>query len=40
VPEDAELTIDTAELTPEEAAQEIFLRLEREGFVGAGRDSG
>ncbi len=38
VPEDAELTIDTAELTPEEAAQEIFLRLEREGFVAAGRD--
>jgi sulfate adenylyltransferase len=40
VPEDAELNIDTAELTPEEAAQQIFLRLEREGFVGAGRDSG
>ena len=38
VPDDAELTIDTAELTPEEAAQEIFLRLEREGFVAAGRD--
>jgi hypothetical protein len=34
VPSDAEVTIDTAELSPEEAAQEIILHLEREGFVG------
>ena len=34
-PKDAEVTINTAELTPEEAAQEIILHLEREGFVGA-----
>ena len=34
-PKDAEVVIDTAELTPEEAAQEIILHLEREGFVGA-----
>ena len=34
VPSDAELTIDTAELSPGEAAQEIILHLEREGFVG------
>jgi sulfate adenylyltransferase len=34
VPEDAEIRIDTADLTPEEAAQEIILHLEREGFVG------
>jgi sulfate adenylyltransferase len=33
-PEDAELHIDTADITPEEAAQEIILYLEREGFIG------
>ncbi len=33
-PEDAELTIDTADMTPDEAAQEIILYLEREGFIG------
>jgi len=33
-PQDAEVTIDTADLSPEEAAQEIILHLEREGFVG------
>lgn len=35
VPVDADMTIDTANLTPEEAAQEIILHLEREGFIGA-----
>ena len=33
-PKDAEVTINTAELSPEEAAQEIILHLEREGFIG------
>jgi len=33
-PADAEVVINTADLTPEEAAQEIILHLEREGFVG------
>jgi sulfate adenylyltransferase len=33
-PTDAEVTVDTGELSPEEAAQEIILHLEREGFVG------
>ena len=33
VPTDAELVIDTAEATPEEAAQQIILHLEREGFI-------
>jgi len=33
-PTDAEVTVDTAELSPDEAAQEIILHLEREGFVG------
>ncbi|MGO9269598.1 MAG: bifunctional sulfate adenylyltransferase/adenylylsulfate kinase [Terriglobia bacterium] len=34
-PTDAEVVIDTSELTPEEAAQEIFLHLERQSFIGA-----
>ena len=33
-PEDAEIVIDTADASPEEAAQEIILYLEREGFIG------
>jgi len=37
LPSDAEVTINTAELTPEEAAQEIVLHLEREGFIGMNR---
>ena len=37
-PEDAEITIDTAEMTAEEAAQQIILHLEKEGYV-AGRTS-
>jgi sulfate adenylyltransferase len=35
VPVDADLTIDTTALSPEESAQEILLYLEREGYVGA-----
>ena len=34
-PNDADAVIDTTDLTPEEAAQEIFLRLERQGYIGA-----
>ena len=34
IPTDAEVTINTAERSPEEAAQEIILHLEREGFIG------
>jgi sulfate adenylyltransferase len=33
-PTDAQVTVDTSELSPEEACQEIILHLEREGFVG------
>ncbi len=33
-PTDAEVVINTADLSPEEAAQEIILHLEREGFIG------
>jgi sulfate adenylyltransferase len=34
-PTDAEVVIDTTEVTPEEAAQQIILYLEKEGYVGA-----
>lgn len=34
-PTDAELIIDTTGLTPGEAAQQIILYLEREGYIGA-----
>jgi sulfate adenylyltransferase len=33
-PNDAEVVIDTTDLSAEEAAQEIILHLEREGFIG------
>jgi len=33
-PKDAEVVIDTGELSAEESAQEIILHLEREGFIG------
>lgn len=33
-PADAEVTLDTREMNPEESAQEVFLYLEREGFIG------
>ncbi|HUO81693.1 MAG TPA: bifunctional sulfate adenylyltransferase/adenylylsulfate kinase [Gammaproteobacteria bacterium] len=35
-PADAEVVIDTADLSPEEAAQEVILHLVREGFIGRG----
>ena len=37
-PTDAELHINTADLSPEEAAQEIILHIEREGFIGMDRN--
>ena len=37
-PDDAELAIDTAALTPDEAAQRIVLHLEKAGYVGAAAD--
>jgi sulfate adenylyltransferase len=33
-PADAEVVLDTTDTTPEEAAQEILLDLEREGYIG------
>ncbi len=38
-PTDADVVIDTSDLTPEEAAQEIFLHLERQGYIGASVES-
>lgn len=34
-PQDAELTIDTSDMTADEAAQRVVLYLEKEGYVGA-----
>lgn len=34
VPTDPEVVIDTSTMTPEETAQEIFLHLERQGYIG------
>jgi sulfate adenylyltransferase len=34
VPTDADMVIDTTDVTPEEAAQEVILHLEREGYIG------
>ena len=33
VPTDADLVIDTTSITPEEAAQDVLLHLEREGYI-------
>jgi len=37
-PEDAEVVIDTSDITPAEAAQEVILHLEREGYLGPSSD--
>ncbi|HLK32440.1 MAG TPA: adenylyl-sulfate kinase, partial [Terriglobales bacterium] len=34
VPTDADVVINTTETTPDEAAQEVLLHLEREGYIG------
>ena len=39
-PRDAEVTIDTADHTPEEGVQEIFLHLQTEGFIGVNGHAG
>jgi sulfate adenylyltransferase len=38
VPTNAEVVINTAELSAEEAAQEIILHLEQQGFIGVSRE--
>jgi sulfate adenylyltransferase len=37
-PKDAEIIINTADVTPEEATQAILLYMEREGFIGVDDD--
>jgi len=34
-PADAEVVLPTGDITPEEAAQQVILHLEREGYVGS-----
>ena len=34
VPRDADVVIDTTDLTPEEAAQQVYLFLEKDGYIG------
>jgi sulfate adenylyltransferase len=34
VPDDADVILDTSEITPEEAGQQVYLYLEREGYIG------
>ncbi|MFZ3245799.1 MAG: adenylyl-sulfate kinase, partial [Candidatus Acidiferrales bacterium] len=38
-PADAEVVIDTNEMSPEESAQDVFLYLEREGFIGGSNEA-
>jgi sulfate adenylyltransferase len=33
-PEDADVVLDTSDITPEEAAQKVYLFLEKEGYIG------
>ena len=39
LPTDADVVINTTETTPDEAAQEILLHLEREGYIGGNSDA-
>ncbi|MFH1762579.1 MAG: bifunctional sulfate adenylyltransferase/adenylylsulfate kinase [Gemmatimonadota bacterium] len=34
VPDDADVILDTTDITPEEAAQQVYLFLEKEGYIG------
>ena len=38
-PAKAEVVINTADMSPEEAAQEIILHLEQQGFIGVNGDA-
>jgi sulfate adenylyltransferase len=39
-PTDAEVVIDTSDLSPEEGAQEILLYLERQGYISVNARNG
>jgi sulfate adenylyltransferase len=34
IPDDADVVIDTSDISPEEAAQQVYLFLEKEGYIG------
>jgi sulfate adenylyltransferase len=38
VPDDAQVVIDTTDISPEEAAQQVILYLEKEGYLGSPAD--
>ncbi len=38
LPEDADVVLDTTDITPEEAAQQVYLFLEKEGYIGPSSD--
>ncbi len=38
LPEDADVVLDTTDITPEEAAQQVYLFLEKEGYIGPPSD--
>ena len=38
--QDADVVLDTTELTPEESAQSILLHLERQGYIGSTQNGG
>jgi sulfate adenylyltransferase len=38
-PTDAAVVLNTSEMTPDEAAQEVFLHLEREGYIGSSSEN-
>jgi sulfate adenylyltransferase len=38
IPEDADVVLDTTDITPEEAAQQVYLFLEKEGYIGPPSD--
>lgn len=39
-PDDADVTLDTTDITPEEAAQQVYLFLKKEGYIGAAEEEG
>lgn len=38
IPDDADVVLDTTDITPEEAAQKVYLFLEKEGYIGPAAD--
>jgi sulfate adenylyltransferase len=40
IPTDADVVIDTSQVTPEEASQQVFLHLEKQGYIGVNSGAG